>query len=47
MFTEKKPATGSMNSFHFYSFIVTANVLRIGDGGAFEKRQPNICINAQ
>jgi len=24
-----------------------ANGLRIGDGGAFEKRQPNICTNAQ
>jgi hypothetical protein len=22
-------------------------VLRIGDGGAFEKRQPNFCTNAQ
>jgi len=22
------------------------NGLRIGDGGAFEKRQPNICTNA-
>jgi hypothetical protein len=21
--------------------------LRIGDGGAFEKRQPNICTNAR
>jgi hypothetical protein len=26
---------------------MAANVLRIGDGGAFEKRQLNICINAQ
>ena len=26
---------------------VADNVLRIGDGGAFEKRQPNICTNAQ
>jgi len=23
------------------------NGLRIGDGGAFEKRQPNICTNAK
>jgi hypothetical protein len=23
------------------------NGLRIGDGGAFEKRQPNICTNTQ
>jgi len=23
------------------------NGLRIGDGGAFEKRQPNTCTNAQ
>jgi len=26
---------------------ITANGLRIGDGGAFEKRQPQICTNAQ
>jgi hypothetical protein len=26
---------------------VAANGLRIGDGGAFRKRQPNICTNAQ
>ncbi len=26
---------------------IAANGLRIGDGGAFEKRQPNICTNAQ
>jgi len=26
---------------------VTDNGLRIGDGGAFEKRQPNICTNAR
>jgi hypothetical protein len=26
---------------------VVANGLRIGDGGAFEKRQPNINTNAQ
>jgi hypothetical protein len=26
---------------------ISANGLRIGDGGAFEKRQPNICTNAQ
>jgi hypothetical protein len=29
------------------SFTMTANGLRIGDGGAFEKRQPNISTNAQ
>ena len=28
-------------------FKIAANGLRIGDGGAFEKRQPNICTNAQ
>jgi len=27
--------------------IIAGNGLRIGDGGAFEKRQPNICTNAQ
>lgn len=27
--------------------IVAANGLRIGEGRAFEKRQPNICTNAQ
>jgi hypothetical protein len=26
---------------------LAANGLRIGDGGAFEKRQPNISTNAQ
>jgi len=26
---------------------MAANGLRIGDGGAFGKRQPNICTNAQ
>jgi hypothetical protein len=26
---------------------LAGNGLRIGDGGAFEKRQPNICTNAQ
>jgi hypothetical protein len=26
---------------------IAANGLRIGDGGGFEKRQPNICTNAQ
>ena len=26
---------------------ISHNGLRIGDGGAFEKRQPNICTNAQ
>jgi len=26
---------------------MTANGLRIGDGGAFEKRQLNICTNVQ
>jgi hypothetical protein len=26
---------------------ITANGLRIGDGGGFENRQPNICTNAQ
>jgi len=26
---------------------VAHNGLRIGDGGAFEKRQSNICTNAQ
>lgn len=26
---------------------MAGNGLRIGDGGAFEKRQPNICTNAQ
>jgi len=26
---------------------MTHNGLRIGDGGVFEKRQPNICTNAQ
>ena len=26
---------------------MTHNGLRIGDGGAFEKCQPNICTNAQ
>jgi hypothetical protein len=26
---------------------ITHNGLRIGDGGAFEKRQPNISTNAQ
>jgi hypothetical protein len=26
---------------------IAANGLRIGDGGAFKKRQPNICTNAQ
>jgi hypothetical protein len=29
------------------SFKLTANGLRIGDGGAFEKRLPNICTNAR
>jgi hypothetical protein len=28
-------------------FSITANGSRIGDGGAFGKRQPNICTNAQ
>jgi len=28
-------------------FKMPYNGLRIGDGGAFEKRQPNICTNAQ
>lgn len=27
-------------------FTLGGNGLRIGDGGAFEKRQPNICTNA-
>jgi hypothetical protein len=27
--------------------VVAYNGLRIGDGGAFEKRQPNICTNTQ
>jgi hypothetical protein len=27
--------------------MLATNGLRIGDGGAFEKRQPNICTNAQ
>jgi hypothetical protein len=27
--------------------LLTPNGLRLGDGGAFEKRQPNICTNAQ
>jgi len=26
---------------------IADNGLRIGDGGAFEKPQPNICTNAQ
>jgi len=26
---------------------ITPNGLRIGDGGAFEKRLPNICTNAR
>jgi len=29
------------------SVSVATNGLRIGDGGAFEKRQPNICTNTQ
>jgi hypothetical protein len=29
------------------SNMVAHNGLRIGDGGAFGKRQPNICTNAQ
>jgi hypothetical protein len=29
------------------SAALAPNGLRIGDGGAFEKRQPNICTNAQ
>ncbi len=29
------------------NFHMTPNGLRIGDGGAFEKLQPNICTNAQ
>jgi len=28
-------------------FTLTHNGLRIGDGGEFEKRQPNICTNAK
>jgi hypothetical protein len=30
-----------------YGFQIAYNGLRIGDGGAFEKRQLNICTNAQ
>ena len=29
------------------AFLVEFDSLRIGDDGAFEKRQPNICTNAQ
>jgi hypothetical protein len=38
--------THKFNFFHFILFIAF-NGLRIGDGGAFEKRQPNISTNAQ
>ena len=35
--------------FIFYEsfFPMNANGLRIGDGGAFEKHQPNNCTNTQ
>ena len=28
-------------------FKIAANGLRIGDGGAFEKRQPSLCTKAR
>ena len=37
-----------VNLFQEYALSnIAANGLRIGDGGAFEKHQPNICTNAQ
>jgi hypothetical protein len=33
--------------FNYFFLKISITVLNIGDGGAFEKHQPNICTNAQ
>ena len=43
----KTPNHNACEKGGFSQFYIAYNGLRIGDGGAFEKRQPKICTNAQ